>query len=118
MNAEENSAAPTNAAPIVTVTEPVAATATTLPEPVPDIVPGPETTSQIALPVPAPAPVGPPPVKKEPIRIDGALGITRVLPEAEQLALSALELNISIALEEGWKSFVDSGMALFEIKKD
>jgi hypothetical protein len=64
-------------------------------------------------PVPAPSVPGKPP----PLRIDPSLGTVVTLSDADQLRLMTLEGAISEAITQGWKSFVDIGLALIEIKK-
>ena len=58
------------------------------------------------------------PAKPPPIRVDAALGKMVALSEADQLRLMTLEYSIGESIVQGWRSFVDIGLALMEIRKD
>jgi hypothetical protein len=57
------------------------------------------------------------PAKPAPISIGAAIGRLVTLSEADQLRLMTLEYSINESIAEGWRSFVDIGLALIEIRK-
>jgi hypothetical protein len=57
------------------------------------------------------------PAKPAPISIGAAIGRVVGLSEADQLRLMTLEYSINESIAQGWRSFVDIGLALIEIKK-
>lgn len=59
------------------------------------------------------AAAGPPP-----IRVDPSLGAVVTLSDSDQLRLMTLEYSISESMAQGWRSFVDIGLSLIEIRRD
>jgi hypothetical protein len=57
------------------------------------------------------------PAKPPPICIGAAIGRVVALSEADQLRLMTLEYSINESIAQGWRSFVDIGLALIEIRK-
>ena len=73
------------------------------------------STNLPAAPTPAQLLAGPD--KPPPIRIAAAIGSVVALSEADQLRLMTLECSINESIAQGWRSFVDIGLALIEIRK-